>query len=359
MHMRPLRVVILADQGSIHCTYSSSGRSHGGSKKLMKYHDGIAHAIRTLGHEPISMCFDLPITGFIDKLLGAAPDVVFNSVEGVSSDRSTRAYVPVLLELLRIPYTGSGPAALNLCVNKAVTNQVLRHHGVPVPDFFVVPRGKYGLSLSPRLPLFVKPLYGGGKEGITRSALVRTRASLERRIAEIHDVWGQPAICEEYIEGRELTLSMLGDDRLTAFPAREAVFADQKPGGPDFLTKRVRDSGSYRKLWGIHFCDAVLSPRQQREVAHLSRIAFKTLGLRGYGRMDIRLARDGRFYFVEVNANPGLAPRSESVLIAWGDLPFESLIDRVLLLALKQHLFWFKQKWSTTFSIELGKALPQ
>jgi D-alanine-D-alanine ligase len=151
------------------------------------------------------------------------------------------------------------------------------------------------------------------------------------------DVHKQPAICESYIDGRELTIAVMGNDRLETFPARELVFSDEHADGPQFMTERVLEDSKYRARWGIKMCNACLTGAQQCELARLSKVVYRAVGLQGYGRMDIRLGLDGQFYVIEVNANPALRPPVASLIQPWGALPYEQLIARVMELALEMH----------------------
>jgi D-alanine-D-alanine ligase len=331
---RPLRIVLLADDGSIHASDPRCERAHGGVTDDFYQ---VAGALRCLGHEVVPMTFDVDVPKFVGRLRAAKPDLIFNSTEAIGDDRCAYGNIAALLDLLCIPYTGSGPTALALTMDKATTKHILQRHGVPVSESFVIRQGKFGLPADIRFPFFVKPLHGGAKEGITRASLVRDRQALKRQIKHIHKTYDQPAICEEFIDGRELTLGIMGNKKLKAFPVRELVFNHTEPGSPSFFTRKVLEDKAYRDFWGLTMRDAPLSPAQRHTVVGLAQTAFRAVGLRDYGRMDIRLGLDGRFYFLEVNANPALRRPSASLIAPWGGIPYEKLIQRVLHLALERH----------------------
>lgn len=299
----------------------------------------VTGALRDLGHEISVVPFGPRIADTIERLSRRAPRVVFNFAETFDRDRRKAAHAAALLELLGIPYTGSGPLAQALAIDKARSKQLLRLHGVPVPEFFVVPPG----GDPPRragFPLFVKPLHGGGKEGITDGCLVRSRAALAKRVGLVHRAWKQPAICERYIEGRELTQAILGNARLEFLPLRELVFRDPAGAGPRFLTDQVLTNAKLRARWHIEMVDAALPARVHREVQRVAEIAYRAIGLTGYGRLDMRLGTDGLPYVLEVNANPAVRPPHGSFLQPWGGIAYEALIERILRLALERRRRW-------------------
>lgn len=297
----------------------------------------VTRALRRLGHKTIVKSFGPDLQANIENIQAVSPGVVFNYVEDLEGDRLKAVHVAAMLELLNIPYTGSSPSAISLSLDKGLTKELLTYHSVPVPEFFVVSPGQRCIPRKIEFPIFVKPLHGGGKDGISLSALVRTRRSLEARIVEVHRAFEQPAICERYIEGRELTIGIIGNHRLQTFPARELVFLRQAAGGPRFMTDRVLESQKYRSRWNIVMRDARLGANQSRELAHISKLAYRVLGLQGYGRIDIRFSIDGQFYVVEVNSNPALRPPRASVIRPWKGIPYEQLIARVLKLAVRRH----------------------
>lgn len=331
-----MKVAMLVDADLLPADDPQCERLHHGH--LADDHYWVMNALRRLGHQSLVIPFGPTVQVAVENLLAFAPDVVFNYMEQIGGDRLKAVHVTGLLELLRLPYTGSGTLAQSISLDKALTKELLRFHEVPVPEFFVARPGETCLPRELEFPLFVKPVHGGGKEGISLRSLARSRRSLEARIAEVHRSYQQPAICESYIEGRELTIAVMGNERLETFPARELVFSDKYANGPRFMTERVLENSKYRARWDIKMCDADLTSAQQRELAHLSKVAYRAIGLQGYGRLDIRLGLDGRFYVIEVNANPALRPPVASLIQPWGALPYEQLIAKVLKLALEKHV---------------------
>jgi D-alanine-D-alanine ligase len=298
----------------------------------------VARAIRALGYDLIVMGFQLPLQRFIQEIEAVRPYVVFNFTESVRGDRRAFANVAAVLDLMDIPYTGSGATALALTMDKALTKQVLAWHGIPVPKFFVARPGEnVAMPADMSFPLFVKPLHGGGKEAISLSCIVTTEHELRKRLRYIYKTCAQPAICEQYIDGRELTLAITGNEWLSVCHPREVLFDHDDAKGPRILTERILADRNYRKRWNLKMRDAVLTAGQIRALRLLGKAAYKALGLRGYARFDLRMSAEGTVYVIEANANPALRRPSQSFLAPWGNKLYEQLIERVIRLGVEYH----------------------
>ncbi|MGZ5443430.1 MAG: D-alanine--D-alanine ligase family protein [Thermoanaerobaculia bacterium] len=322
-----MRVVLLLDRDAFEPRDPQCTRLHGTAADDNAH---VANGLRSLGHDVVVMPFDDDLPAMIARLREADAEVVFNSTDQLGADRMRGAHIAALLDLLEIPYTGSGPFALALSTDKARSKQLLAQQNIPVPPFFtVVPGAKP--PRDPELPLFVKPLFGGAKECIARQSFVTTRRALGKRIAFVHRAASQPAICERYIEGRELTVAVLETaTELRVFPVREMLFGGSNGRGPRFATHRVMEDRRYRQRWNVTMVDAQLPAAQQQAIAASARTTFRALGLRGYGRVDLRLGADGAAYVLEVNANPAVRPPSASFLAPWQGIAYEELIAAIL-----------------------------
>jgi D-alanine-D-alanine ligase len=322
-----MRVLLLVDRCAFEPSDPECERLHDNAADDNTH---VASAVRALGHHVAVLPFDGDVPLMIERIQRARPDVVFNSTDQIGDDRLGSAHIAAMLELLRIPYTGSGPFAISLSTDKAMSKQLLAQHSVPVPDFFTVAPG----ARSPRdarLPLFVKPVFGGAKECIAQQSAVTTARALRERIAFVHRVAKQPAICERFIEGRELTVAVLETPReLRVFPVREMVFGGSNGTGPRFATHRVMEDRQYRRRWNVTMINAGLTPAQHDAITASARTAFRVLGLRGYGRLDLRLGQDGVGYVLEVNANPAVRPPSASFLAPWPGIAYEDLVATIL-----------------------------
>lgn len=296
----------------------------------------IVRSLRARGHSVVPIPMPVCPSDAISAIRGANPDVVMNLTETIWGDRCRSANIAALLELMDVPYTGSGPKAIALSLDKGMSKVILRSAGVRVPDHVVFPPGAARINAGRiKLPAFVKPLHGGGKEGITLACHARDLPSLESAVRKVWDRWDQPAICETYIAGRELTVAVLGNRRFKVFAPREIIFPCAH--GPRFATNRVMTDRAYRQKWKIRGTDANLDQRLDRDTRKAVVVACRAIGLRGYGRVDLRLDEQGRIWVVEVNANPALRASARSLIAPWGNVSLGALLDRVLQLAVTNY----------------------
>ena len=176
---------------------------------------------------------------------------------------------------------------------------------------------------------------------MTLKSLVRSERELLTRAREIHRELDEPAICERFIEGRELSVGMIEErSGVLVLPIRETIFGRAAAGGPRFYTERVKDSADYRQRWDIHHERAQLSPSLERRIGTLCKRAFRVLGMSGYGRIDIRLDATETPVFLEANSNPDLSPRNFGLMASWMGLTFEDVVVRVLRAALNRRSVW-------------------
>ena len=297
----------------------------------------VVESLRHLGHDVTVMAFDPEIEATIRALKDAAPDLVFNLTEHVGGDRSRDMHVVAMLELLGFPHTGSSPMGLMLCRDKAICKRLLSHHRVKVPDFVSLPVGKTRLPRKLRYPLIVKPVYEDGSDGISLASLVHNDQELEQQARSIHERMRQPVICEEYIEGREIYVGVVGNTRLEALPARELKFGDDGDGGPTFATAMVKHSTPYREKWGIQYTHADLPASLQDRASRFCKRVYRLLQIHDYGRIDLRITEDGEVVFLEANANPDLSMGDE-LSESWEKLGrnYEDLIRRIVSLAMNR-----------------------
>jgi D-alanine-D-alanine ligase len=296
----------------------------------------VIETLGLMGHlvEVVGLRSDLTV---LDRALKRFhPDVLFNLLEDFHdiavNDQNWVSY----LELLLIPYTGCNPRGLLLSRDKALSKKVLVYHGVPLPDFAVFRRGEPveapdGLSF----PLIVKSLILDGSVGISQASVVSTPARLEERVRFVHDSIGSDAICEEYIEGRELYVGVLGNGRLTTFPVWELHFGKRPRSTRLIATDKVKWSDRYQSQVGERTEEASLGEAQAKKVQDLARKVYRILGLSGYARIDFRMGTDGKAYFLEANPNPQLAYGEDFAESAEkAGISYESLLQRILNLAL-------------------------
>jgi D-alanine-D-alanine ligase len=286
----------------------------------------IRAALASYGHDVVLLeaTSELP-----QKLIDAQVDLVFNVAEGLSG-RNREAQVPALCELVGLPYTGSDSATLALALDKALCKRILRQHGILTPEFQVMQSGRERLSaeLSHRFPLIVKPNAEGSSKGIAATSVVDSEAALRQAVKDLVERYRQPALVEEYIEGREFTVGLLGDKRPRVLPAMEIVFLDTARGRPvyDYQIKQE---------WERHVryeCPAHLTPAEARALEKAARETFLALDCRDVARVDLRMTAAGHVYVLEVNPLPGLTPDySDLVMIARAaGIDYRSLIGEIL-----------------------------
>lgn len=330
-----MRVLVLLDQETISAS-DPQFRNIGNVETASMEHHIIA-GLRRLGHRVQVLAFNPDTKRAVSDIRLKKPDIVFNLVEHLESDRRRAAEIPTLLRLLRLPYTGCGPTGMSLSIDKAVSKHILAEHGLFVPRFASWPVGVVSRPLDIGLPLIVKPRFGGGSEGISLSSLIRQRQRLSPRVKFVHRRLKQDAICEQYIDGREISVGVLGDSKpLVVLPPRETVFGKTADGGPGFATDRVKSDGAYRKRWAISYQKAELSPKTKEAVMRLASEAFRLLDLRGYARIDMRLDAQERPHFLEANPNPDLRPVVFGVMASWVGLNYEQLLAGILELAFRR-----------------------
>jgi D-alanine-D-alanine ligase len=286
-----------------------------------------------LGHEVETLAVFDNVAAIVEKLTACAPDVVFNLTESFYHDRSHEPNIPALLELMKVRYTGSGPEALLLCKDKALAKQVLAYHRVRLPRFVVSHRNRPLRRLRRfSYPAFVKPVSEESSDGISQASFARTEDEAIERARFIHQKFTCDALIEEYIEGRELYLSVLGNNRLTVFPPREIFFERVPEDAPKFATFHAKWNDAYRKKWGIRNAAAGPLPEGVREnLTRLARRIYRLLKIRGFGRIDVRLTPNGEVFVIEANPNPSLAQEEDfAQAAAEAGMGYDVLIQQIL-----------------------------
>ena len=253
------------------------------------------------------------------------------------------AHVVSYLELLQTAYTGCNPRGLLLAGDKALSKKILSYHRIPVPRFRVFPHGK-AVRSSGRLglPLFVKSVSEEASAGISQASIVRDFDALKERVEFVHRNVGTDAIAEEYIEGRELTVGVLGNDRLTALPVLELMFDNLPDGSAPIMTSRAKWDLAYQERIGIHTAPAEDLPEgAAAKIQRSAKRIYRALGLSGYARIDLRLAEDGRVFVIEANPNPDLC-EAEDFAVSASDvgLSYRALVQKILSLGQQYRPAW-------------------
>ena len=303
----------------------------------------VTSTLRKNGH-------DVQCLGVLDSLteLRAAiadwkPDIVFNLLEEFDGIVTYDQHVVAFLELMRQRYTGCNPRGLLLSRDKSLCKQLFAYHRIPTPLFTVFRRGmRVHVPRKLRFPLFVKSTVEDASLGIAQASVVEDLAKLKERIAFVHEQVGSDALVEEFVEGRELYVGIMGNERLTRLPVWEMVFGSMPDSLAAIATRKVKWDKRYQEKYGITTRAAEdLPPPVLARLDKLSRRIYRALGLSGYARMDFRVKEDGSVYVLEANANPNLEAAedfAESARAA--GTPYEELLERIIGLGMSYQAEW-------------------
>ena len=291
----------------------------------------LGHEVRALGVQDELH----PIRVAVDEF---KPDVAFNLLEEFQGNVLYDQNVVSLLELLRVPYTGCNPRGLIISREKALSKKLLVYHRIRVPAFHAFPMGlKVKRPRQLAFPLIVKSLTEHASLGISKASIVYDDSELSERVKFVHRRIKTDAIAEQYIEGREVYVSVLGNDRLTALPARELVIESEHSDAPVIATEKVKHDLEYQERHGIEQKPAVdLLPAVESALPHLSKRIYRILGLSGYARIDYRVSPDGQIWCLEANPNPEISKGEEfASAAAQAGISYPELLQRLLNLGLK------------------------
>jgi D-alanine-D-alanine ligase len=304
--------------------------------------DVVSH-LKRAGHEV--RCIGL--LDSLTELRGAIqewrPQLVFNLLEEFDGIAKHDQHVVAFLELLRQPYTGCNPRGLMLSRDKVLSKQLLAYHRIPTPQFAVIRRGKrVQLPRKLRFPLFVKSATDDASLGIAQASVCDDAASLAERIAFVHDQTQSDALVEQYVEGREIYVGVLGNDRLTVLPVWEMNFGSLPDGQAPIATRKVKWDRRYQARYGITTGAAQdLTETVLAELLRLTRRIYRALHLTGYARMDFRIRADGTTFVLEANANPNLAEEEDLARSARSaGIEYDELLARILSLGLGYQAAW-------------------
>jgi D-alanine-D-alanine ligase len=301
--------------------------------------------LRELGH-------DVRVLGVLDRLTELRevvkewkPHVVFNLLQEFSGIAAYEPYVVAYLEMNRQPYTGANPRGLMLSQDKVLTKQVLASHRIATPSFHLFPYGKRFKAPRKgklRFPLFVKSATEDASLGIAQASIVEDMDKLRERVQFIHDKVQSDALVEEYIDGREFYIGVLGNTRLTTLPVWEMHFGTLAEMRAGIATRKVKWDRDYQVKHGITTGRAEgLSKAELEKLSRLAKRIYRALHMNGFARLDLRMRDDGKVFLLEANANPDLtygedfAESAESVGIG-----YDKLIARIVSLGLSYEPEW-------------------
>ena len=298
----------------------------------------VVSTLRAAGHDVRALGAQEEIKPVRDEIESFKPHVVFTLLEQFHNEPVYDQHIASYLELTKIPYTGCNPRGLILARGKDLSKTLVHHRRVAVPAFAVFPMRRK-VKRPPRLalPLIVKSLNEDGSRGISQASVVDTDEQLTERVAFVHERLGTAAIAEQFIEGRELYVGVLGNNRLRVLPVWELKFGTMG-GARQIATEKVKHDVDYQEKVGIVDGPARnLTPELRARIQRMAKRIYRTLGLDGYARIDFRLAADGTPYFIEANPNPEIAKSQEFAEAAKHDgLDYPALLNRILALGISR-----------------------
>lgn len=292
----------------------------------------VANALIENGHDVLLVGVNEDLRAMTATLSAYKPDVVVNAAEAYLGNAKLDYVIPALLEAEGFRYTGAPPLALLVTRNKAMSKKILAFHGVQVPLFKSYRPGERPGDVELRFPLIVKPLQADASEGIAQASIVRDPGGLDERVQFVHKQFNQPAIAEEYVEGRELYATVIGNgDNIQILPLVEMVFDGERPEDR-IATQSAKWDMAYRERKGIKNVFARrISKAAQERLEETCRAAYRALWLRDYARLDVRLAPDGEIWFIEANANPFISYGHDSAEAAHkAGLEYNAFIQRIV-----------------------------
>jgi D-alanine-D-alanine ligase len=299
----------------------------------------VISCLRTRKHEVLALGVQEELQPIRDAVEAMKPHVVFNLLEEFHHNALYDHNIVSFLELIRIPYTGCNPRGLVISRDKALGKKLLAYHRIRSPAFAVFSLGRR-VRRPPKLgfPLIVKSLTEHASLGIAKASLVDGDAELAERVQFIHESVGTDAIAEQFIIGRELYVSVLGNTRLQALPAWELVIERSAPNEPLIATAKVKHDLEYQEKRGVQLQAAELDEPVSAAIARLSRRIYRILEMSGYARIDYRLDANGALWFLDANPNPDISASEELASAARSaGMTYPALIQRLLALGLSAH----------------------
>lgn len=339
--MKRLRILVLVHEDLVP-PESLEGISEERRAEIRTEYD-VCHALRELGHEVHVLGVQSDLALIRKAIHEFEPDIAFNLLEEFHGVALYDQHVVSYLELMKTPYTGCNPRGLTLTHDKALCRKILGYHRVPGPRFAVFPMNRR-VKRPKRLdfPLFVKSAVEDASLGISQASVVTSDEKLAERVKFIHERVGTDALVEEYIEGREIYVSVLGNERLVTYPVLEMDFGKMPDDQYRIATAKVKWDEAYQER-----IDVTVHPIKdldvmvERRISRLAKRVFRALGMSGYARIDLRLDADGQPHLIEVNANPDLA--SDDLFAETAGLAgvkYPQLLERILRLGLNYRAQW-------------------
>jgi D-alanine-D-alanine ligase len=335
---KPLRVLLLFD--SPYATDEAYDFSSEFATDDWQSEADVYRALCSLGYDVRVLGLFNSVEVLVRGLKNFKPDIVVNLAEVFDQQSCFEKNIVAILEMMKIPYTGSSSTSLMICNDKALTKKILSFHKIKVPHFHTYYRNRpVRLSRRLRLPLIIKPLCEEASRGISLASVVDSEELFIERMRYIHTTLKNDAIAEEYIPGREFYVGVLGHKRLSVLPPIELRFANVPDDEPRVATYKAKWDTRYRKKWGIkNVFPGRLPNGLEEQIADMCKRAYRALNMRSYARFDIRVTESGRTFIIEANANPCIAKKEDFALCAQKfGYTYENLIKKIIDLSLKSN----------------------
>ncbi|MDQ1241803.1 MAG: D-alanine--D-alanine ligase, partial [Pseudomonadota bacterium] len=303
----------------------------------------VLSVLQHLGHEVRVLGMGDNLAELRSEITDWKPDISFNLLEEFQGIVTYDQYVVAFLELMRLPYTGCNPRGMMISRDKALSKQILAYHRIPTARFVLLPRNRrYREPRRLKFPLFVKSATEDASLGISQASIVHDGQKLKERVEFIHEQTSSDALVEEYIEGREIYIGVIGNDRLTTFPLWELNFGTLPDVMAGIATRKVKWDRKYQLKHGIGTGPALdLPDGLALRIGQLARRIYRALCLSGYARIDLRLKPDGSVFVLEANANPNLALTEDLATSALSSgVGYDALLERIMRFGISYQAAW-------------------
>jgi D-alanine-D-alanine ligase len=339
--MKRLRVLVLMHE-SLVPPASLKGYTEKQIDEFRTEYD-VMDVLEKAGHEVRALGLGDNLADLRTAITDWKPDIAFNLLEEFQGIVTYDQYVVAFLELMKQPYTGCNPRGMMISRDKVLSKQILAYHRIPTPGFALIRQGqRYRLPRKLKFPLFVKSATEDASLGISQASIVADGDKLRERIQFIHEQTNSDALIEEYIEGRELYVGVLGNDRLRTFPVWEMDFGTLPDVMAGIATRKVKWDRRYQSKHGIRTGSAQGLPEGcAAYLDKLSKRIYRSLHLSGYARMDFRMRPDGSVFVLEANANPNISHKEDFADSAQAaNLPYAPLLEQIIRLGCNYQAAW-------------------